>query len=139
MKAHSATLIVRVSGSKLPLHVSAFGTLSCMHAFLLALTQHSVLPDNIYAGCRRLFSVLSLPHPPPPIDVNGIVAELLTRMHHTHLIPAACHLISVAPPHSQAALQPTPDRSMVRLEVKCAATLLVLHKLVYGLDDYHEL
>lgn len=101
--------------------------------------QSSVVPDTMYMWCRRLFSVLSLPHPPPPIHVNGIVAELLTRMHHTHLIPAACRLLNVAPPHSQAALQTIPDRTMVRLEVKCAATVLVLHKLVYGLDDYEEL
>ena len=79
--------------------------------------------------------MLAIPHLPPPMSVNGIVAELLTRMYHTHLIPAACRLLNVAPPHSQAALQTIPDITMVRLEVKCAAIILVLHKLVYGPVD----
>ena len=43
------------------------------------------------------------------------------------------------PPHPQAALQTIPDITMVRLEVECAAIILVLHKLAYGLDDYQEL
>ena len=76
--------------------------------------------------------MLAIPHSPPPMSVNGIVAQLLTRMYHTHLIPAASRLLNVAPPHSQAALQTTPDITTVRLEVKCAAITLVLHKLVYG-------
>ncbi len=76
--------------------------------------------------------MLAIPHSPPPVSVNGIVAQLLTRMYHTHLIPAASRLLNVAPPHSQAALQTTPDITTVRLEVECAAITLVLHKLVYG-------
>ena len=43
------------------------------------------------------------------------------------------------PPHSQAAVQAIPDITLVRVEVECAAIILVLHKLAYGLDDYQEL
>ena len=74
----------------------------------------------------------SLHTPTTPITCPTHLGHAPPTYLHTHLTPAASRLLNVAPPPSQAALQTTPDITTIRLEVKCAAITLVLHKLVYG-------
>ena len=57
-------------------------------------------------GAGGCFLCWQSPISPLPMSVNGIVAELLTRMYHTHLIPAACRLLNVALPTPKQPYKP---------------------------------